>query len=129
MALSKRNDVDRTRTSITDAIGVVSTDGVLLSADNCLGEANPDEYDADGDLRGNRCDGDFDQNGVVQVIDLSDITNNGYGTSIGKFDVQTPHDTLTGGLVNSADLSDEINNKYATVPGPSGTTTGTTACP
>jgi hypothetical protein len=105
------------------------SDTVADCNDNCSEEPNPDQYDADGDDCGNRCDGDFDQNGIVNVVDLSDIVINGYGSTNGKYDVQTPHDTATGGVTTVVDLSDEILNKYGTVPGPSGTTSGTTACP
>ena len=111
--------------------GAADADGdtILDCADNCSDVANTDQYDVDGDLCGNRCDADFDQGGTVTTTDLSNAIINGYGTTQGVFDVQVPHDTQTGGIVTTTDLSDAIINHYGSPPGPSGTTTGTTACP
>ncbi|ANM29520.1 hypothetical protein ABI59_07890 [Acidobacteria bacterium Mor1] len=49
--------------------GDVDGDGVFDYMDNCLLDANPDQRDTDRDGFGNRCDPDFDQNGVVTEAD------------------------------------------------------------
>jgi formylglycine-generating enzyme required for sulfatase activity len=45
-------------------------DGVLAGLDNCITARNADQRDTNGDGYGNRCDGDFDNNGTVNFIDL-----------------------------------------------------------
>ena len=45
-------------------------DGILDSNDNCLGLANTDQRDTDGDNIGNRCDADLNNDCVVNPIDL-----------------------------------------------------------
>jgi hypothetical protein len=45
-------------------------DGVPDSIDNCLAIANPAQVDADADQIGNRCDADFNNDCVVNFVDL-----------------------------------------------------------
>ena len=45
-------------------------DGTPDSIDNWTARANPDQRDTDEDGFGNACDGDFDQYGVVDFLDL-----------------------------------------------------------
>ena len=44
-------------------------DGAEDHTDNCVGLANPDQVDLDGDGIGNECDGDLDGDGVVNNSD------------------------------------------------------------
>jgi hypothetical protein len=44
-------------------------DGVPDASDNCTLVANPDQFDADGDGYGNRCDGDLNNDGVTNAQD------------------------------------------------------------
>jgi hypothetical protein len=46
-------------------------DGVPDSADNCTDVENSSQLDSDGDLCGNVCDADFDQNGVTGGADFN----------------------------------------------------------
>lgn len=94
-------------------------DGLPDDGDNCILVPNADQLDSDGDGCGNRCDGDFDQSGLVDAVDLSAIIQTGFGSTQGRFDVQVPHDTTTGGLVNVVDLSYAVNVLYGRAPGPS----------
>jgi hypothetical protein len=48
-------------------------DGVFDNLDNCINVTNADQVDTDSDGYGNACDADFNQNGVVDSTDLSDI--------------------------------------------------------
>ncbi len=50
---------------VTDVDG----DGVSDTADNCPLAPNPDQADLDGDLRGNACDLDDDNDGVVDIAE------------------------------------------------------------
>ena len=49
------------------------SDGVLDYLDNCSTDANPSQGDTDGDDYGNRCDGDFDNNGIVDSNDFNEF--------------------------------------------------------
>jgi hypothetical protein len=46
-------------------------DGVPNGFDNCLEIQNPDQRDTNGDVIGNRCDPDLDNDGIVNFADLS----------------------------------------------------------
>jgi hypothetical protein len=46
------------------------TDGLGDYEDNCVGAANPDQTDADNDGLGNICDGDLNNDGSVNFVDL-----------------------------------------------------------
>lgn len=82
-----------------DAIGVINTatmididgDGIPDAADNCTLAPNPDQFDGDGDGYGNRCDGDFNNNGETNSQDyvifrahlatsdaVADLNHNGF---------------------------------------------------
>jgi len=45
-------------------------DGVPDAADNCLEVPNPAQDDSDGDLCGNRCDADYNQDALVSILDF-----------------------------------------------------------
>jgi hypothetical protein len=46
-------------------------DGIADSVDNCINHANADQFDADNDGFGNRCDGDFNNNGSTNSQDTT----------------------------------------------------------
>lgn len=87
-------------------------DGVLDSADNCTQVPNADQNDADGDGFGNICDGDFNNDGIVNVIDL--------GLLRLFFFSSDPVIDLNGdGVVNPLDLG-VFRTLFGLPPGPSG---------
>ncbi len=52
-------------------VGDADSDGIGNSFDNCIVLANADQRDTNGDGYGNRCDGDFDNNGNTDFADLA----------------------------------------------------------
>ena len=46
-------------------------DGIPDLCDNCSAKPNPDQLDTDHDGYGNVCDADFDNNGIVNTLDLA----------------------------------------------------------
>jgi hypothetical protein len=86
-------------------------DGVDDSIDNCTLAANPAQRDTDGDGHGNFCDGDFNQDCVVNPIDLGAFRAAFFGTD--------PDFDLNGdGVVNPIDLG-LFRALFFGVPGPS----------
>lgn len=85
-------------------------DGVDDAIDNCLGKSNTDQRDTDGDGFGNRCDGDLNNDGKTNSLDL--------GLFKKKLGSTNPDADFNGdGIVNAADTSllQQLSQK---VPGP-----------
>jgi hypothetical protein len=106
-----------------DCAGDSDGDGVTNCADNCIDVANPGQDDTDGDSCGNLCDGDFDQDSSTGFPDMGALSAN-IGTANSNFDLTEP----VGDGVGEADAN-ALTALFGTTPGPSGTTTGTLACP
>jgi probable HAF family extracellular repeat protein len=87
-------------------------DSVLDPVDNCTLLRNADQRDTDGDLYGNRCDPDFDNDGIVDRDDL-DYLRSVFGTA-------DPDGDLDGdGIVGPRDLA-ILRDFRGAPPGPSG---------
>lgn len=92
----------------TDADG----DGVTNSADNCQDIANPFQRDTDNDNYGNICDADFNNDCVVNGVDLGIMKLRFFGAD--------PDADLNGdGVVNAVDLG-LLRARFFATPGPSG---------
>ncbi len=65
--------VDDFTVAATDCGAIVDddNDGIDDQSDNCLALANPDQLDTDADGYGNLCDGDFDDNCMIDFGDLA----------------------------------------------------------
>ena len=103
-------------------------DAVADADDNCLLKFNPDQIDTDADGCGNQCDADFTQDGTVGSGDFFRMAG-AYGSLVPpaspNIDVgPDPPD----GVIGAADFF-ILGTSYGGPPGPSGTTSGTTACP
>jgi len=103
-------------------------DGIWDECDNCTLAFNPSQTDSDGDGCGNRCDPDFNQDGVVAIADFSTMAvllNSASPPAPLFIDVAPdPPD----GFIAIADFS-TLAAMLNGPPGPSSTTSGTTACP
>jgi hypothetical protein len=99
-------------------------DGVGPEIDNCTDACNPGQDDTDGDDCGNLCDADYDNDGRVGFSDFG-IFSNCFGTNNPLCDHTEPVDD---GPIGFADFG-FFSQVFGGVPGPSGTTAGTTACP
>ena len=98
---------------VVDAITDSDGDGREDVRDNCTTVPNPDQRDTDGDKFGNACDADFNNDGVVNGIDL--------GIMRSVFFSANPNADLNGdGVVNGIDLG-RLRSRFFKPPGPSGT--------
>lgn len=103
------------------------SDGFCDPIDNCRLVANPSQTDCDSDGCGNICDADFNQDGTVGAADFSSFAL-AYGGGSCVHDIGAPDPPQPDGAVGAADFS-RLALLYGGTPGPSGTTSGTTACP
>jgi hypothetical protein len=85
---------------------------------------NTAQDDTDVDQCGNLCDADYDNTGQVSFLD--------FGEFVGAFsstDMEKCHnEPIPGCVVGFLDFGAFVG-LFGSVPGPSGTSTGTTACP
>ncbi len=95
--------------------GPVDTDndGVIDTQDNCTNEINPAQIDADSDGFGNVCDPDFNNDGIVDFLDLELLK----GLFFGSHPVA---DMNFDGTVDFLDLA-IMKALFFGPPGPSGT--------
>jgi len=100
--------------------GDVDDDGIMDNQDNCINFPNGpamldagghSQWDTDGDGYGNGCDGDLNQTGGVNAVDLG-IFRSRYMTTDADADLDG------SGGVNAVDLG-IFRSLYAKVPGPS----------
>ena len=87
-------------------------DGIADALDNCRAVSNPRQEDFDGDGYGNACDADFDNNGIVNALDLARFKA-AFGTADQRFDLDG------NGFVNALDLA-KFKALFGKPPGPSG---------
>jgi hypothetical protein len=100
-------------------------DGVMDQLDNCSEAFNPAQDDTDGDFCGNLCDANYDGFGTVGFGDFGAFTAH-FGTTDELYQHLEP---IGGGEhVGFGDFG-FFTAHFGTVPGPSGTTPGTVACP
>jgi hypothetical protein len=99
-------------------------DGISNALDNCSDAPNPSQDDTDGDACGNLCDADYTNTGVVSLADFG-----AFSTAFGTGDELECHiDPVTGCVVGLDDFG-FFSTNFGVIPGPSGTTEGSTECP
>ena len=105
-------------------------DGTFDVLDICSTVAtvpSPCGDDTDGDGYGNGCDGDFNNDGVVNAVDSGIYLPS---LSTGVPDAVTGTDLNCDGVVNAVDSGIYLGQLGAGVPGPSGLScAGTVPCP
>jgi len=99
-------------------------DGVGDNSDNCSEASNPSQDDTDGDGCGNLCDADYDNNGIVGFPDFGAFSA-AFSTNNEEFCHTDPVSRCTVGFPDFGFFS----GNFSAAPGPSGTTSGTIACP
>jgi hypothetical protein len=92
-------------------------------SDNCSDRPNPGQDDTDGDDCGNLCDADYDNSGSAGFPDFGQFT-----IAFGTNDLEKDHTEPVIGPAGFPDFGFFTVN-FGAVPGPSGTTVGTLACP
>ena len=99
-------------------------DGVGDVIDNCSEAVNAAQDDTDGDDCGNLCDADYDQNGTVGFPDFGE-----FSAAFSTNDEEMCHaEPIPGCTVGFPDFG-FFSANFSSVPGPSGPTAGTVACP
>ncbi|NND59439.1 MAG: thiol oxidoreductase, partial [Gammaproteobacteria bacterium] len=99
--------------SMTPAVAADDdADGIDAATDNCLLVANPDQQDTDGDLIGNACDTDVNNDCAINFIDLSIYRDNFFQSG----DLVT--DNNGDNITNFADLQ-ILKTSFFSTPGPS----------
>jgi len=108
--------------------GCESFDGdeICDGLDNCSLKFNPAQDDTDGDRCGNLCDADYTQDGRVTIADFGQFAICfGLTGCAGKQHVEP---ISAANIVNIADFG-YFASAFGGIPGPSGTTPSTVACP
>jgi len=112
--ISASGDAMTFRVSMPDA----DADGVIDTLDNCLLVANPDQRDTNADGFGNRCDADYDDDGVVGMVDFATLSRS-FGATAGS-PGWSPHLDANGdGMIGNRDFS-LARSTLGAPPGPSG---------
>jgi hypothetical protein len=100
------------------------SDGISDAIDNCSVDPNTGQDDTDLDDCGNLCDADYSQTGTPDFGDFGAFVAN-----FGSTDEEMCHaEPIPGCTVDFGDFGFFVAN-FGVVPGPSGSTAGTTACP
>ena len=92
-------------------------DGVVNIDDNCSLVANADQRDTDGDNIGNMCDGDLNNDGDTNTIDLN-IYKLAHRTVVGDPNYNEHADFNGDGAINTLDLN-IYKRLHRLLPGPS----------
>ena len=92
-------------------------DGVADIFDNCTLVPNPDQRDTDGDSYGNMCDGDLNNDGATNTIDLN-IYKAAHRSKLGDLNYNPDADSNGDGAINTLDLN-IYKGLHRKPPGPS----------
>jgi hypothetical protein len=103
-------------------------DGVGDPVDNCSQTPNTNQIDTNADGFGNRCDADYDNNGMVGASDYGRLAA-AYGTTTEMPGFDPAIDVNNDGAIGAAEFSFFVS-RFGLPPGPSGLAcAGTIPCP
>ena len=103
-----------------DALALVGDsdgDGIPDTDDNCILHANPDQRDTDGDGYGNLCDGDLNNDGNTNTLDLN-LYKQAHRTVAGDTNYNPDADFNGDDRINTLDLN-TYKGLHRKPPGPS----------
>ena len=92
-------------------------DGVPDSSDNCTSVSNPSQLDTDGDGYGNLCDGDLNNDGSTDTLDLN-LYKLAHRSAVGDANYDIDADFNGDGVINTLDLN-IYKGLHRLPPGPS----------
>jgi hypothetical protein len=95
----------------------VDTDSVSDDNDNCILHTNPDQRDTDGDGYGNLCDGDLNNDGSTNTLDLN-LYKLAHRSSVGDPNYDVDAGFNGDGTINTLDLN-IYKGLHRLPPGPS----------
>jgi hypothetical protein len=106
--------------SASGALEEPDQDGDLVPdpEDNCLTKPNPTQVDTDLDGYGNACDADYDDNGVVGIVDFLALSV-AYGASEGQPNYDPAIDSNSDGTIGVPEFN-LLSVTLGGSPGPSG---------
>ncbi len=104
------------RITLDSAAVDADADGLRDGQDNCVDVPNPNQEDTDGDLIGNACDCDFDQDGFCSIADFNVFLPAFQSTA----DPGNGTDMDGSGAVGIGDFNLFLPGFQAGAPGPSG---------
>ncbi len=82
----------------------VDSDGISDDADNCVNESNPTQLDTDNDGYGNLCDGDLNNDGETNTLDLN-LYKLSHRTTAGEVKYNVNADFNGDNKINTLDLN------------------------
>ena len=100
-----------------DSGGNPVPDGVGDVCDNCSAVPNTNQLDTDSDGYGNMCDGDLNNDGATNTLDLN-LYKQAHRTSVGNPNYNADADFNGDGLINTLDLN-IYKGLHRQPPGPS----------
>jgi hypothetical protein len=92
-------------------------DGVVDEDDNCIEVSNPDQRDTDSDGYGNMCDGDLNNDGATNTLDLN-LYKLAHRSALGDDNYNPDADFNGDDLINTLDLN-IYKGLHRKPPGPS----------